>query len=99
MKKVFQLQTAILQKIGIDHTYNGFISRISPNGKIVWHRLFKVVNDEPLVPVKEFGSFLNSTIWNLHELDDGRIITGGTAYHNSIQNGVIPLCKVHLNPF
>ncbi|MDF1698982.1 MAG: T9SS type A sorting domain-containing protein, partial [Saprospiraceae bacterium] len=72
-----------------DHCYNGFLTRLHPNGNIKWLKLYKVDNDISFVPKNEYGKYLASTIWNIHELEDGRILTGGTIYHTSAQNSII----------
>lgn len=64
-------------------TWNGFITRITPDGDIKWLRLYKNNND--LLPHDEYGRFRPSRLNKIKELPDGRFVAAGDVFVNNRQ--------------
>jgi hypothetical protein len=79
-----ELATGVPDK---NSTWNGFITRLSPEGEIVWLRLYKNPND--LVPQDEYGRFRPSILNKIHELPDGRFVAVGDVFVNNSQISAI----------
>lgn len=74
----------------INNTFNGFLIRLSREGEIKYLRVFKLPHkQQEILPPGEFGIYHESSLWNIHELVDGRLILGGTATYGSAQIGQI----------
>ena len=70
----------------INNSFNGLLIRLSPEGEIKYLRVYKLPHDQPdILPPSEFGVYYESSLWNIHELDDGRLILGGTATYSPWQ--------------
>jgi hypothetical protein len=79
-----------------DNSWNGFFIRVSPAGEIMNLRVYKMEHNNPLIPIDELGRYRESSLWNIRELTDGRIILGGTANYTPAQNNIIyPAEDVH----
>jgi|GEM_PF-2446247 len=72
-----------------NHTDNGFIARVTKEGEISWLRIYKSPNTDPNLPSEEFGDFHHSLFADLVELEDGRIIAGGSSYLTTPQLSVL----------
>lgn len=68
-------------------TWNGFITRITPDGDIKWLRLYKNNND--LLPHDEYGRFRPSRLNKIKELPDGRFIAAGDVFVKNSQLAAI----------
>lgn len=73
----------------LDHTFNGFVVRVSQEGELKWIRIYRIPITHPLLPTDEYGRFRSSGLSKLKELDDGRFILGGNVQYNSLQWSVI----------
>ena len=71
------------------HVNSSYIARVTKDGEISWLRLYKSPNINPNLPIEEFGRFHNSVLANLTELEDGRIIAGGSSALNIAQSNEI----------
>lgn len=67
---------------GQDHSWNGFVARITRGGEFVWLREYRIPNNHALLPHEDYGKYMHSVLNDMHELEDGRIVIGGTAYYN-----------------
>jgi len=72
-----------------NHVDNGFIARVTKDGEIRWLRIYKSPNTDPNLPSEEFGDFHHSLLADLIELEDGRIIAGGSSYLTTPQLSVV----------
>ena len=74
----------------VNNGFNGFLARLSPDGEIKFLRVYKLPHlSGDLLPEKDFGIYHETSLWNIHELEDGRIVLGGIATYNSLQLSVI----------
>ena len=69
----------------LNHTWNGFISRISPEGNPRWTHIYRLPNTYHDLPNEEFGDYFYSIINNVFELPTGHIFAGGTMYLSGLQ--------------
>lgn len=74
-------------KADMNLEWGGYIVRLSPEGEIKWHHVYKTPND--LLPIDEYGRYRPSLLIKLKELPDGRIVAYGNVYFNKVQGAVI----------
>ncbi len=81
--------------LGHNHNWNGFAMRVSPDGEVLWMRIYQQPNVHPLLqPIAEYGGYQSGRLNKIHELDDGHFIVGGTTYYDGQQQSVLfPLGK------
>ena len=72
-----------------NHTDNGFIARVTKDGTIRWLRIYKSPNTDSNLPREEFGEFHHSLLADMIELEDGRIIAGGSSYLTTSQLSIV----------
>jgi hypothetical protein len=68
-----------------DATFHGFVTRVTQNGEFSWLRMFRLPNSNPIIPANRFGKYMQGGLYSMLELDDGRIVLGGTASATHIQ--------------
>jgi hypothetical protein len=73
----------------INNGFHGYLVRVSPTGEIKYLRVYKVPHFNDIISSPDFSIFHTTSLWNIHELEDGRLLLGGTAGYNSRQLSVI----------
>ncbi len=75
----------------LNHTWNGFIVRVSRQGEIIWIHEYRQPNTHPNLPHDQYGDFRGSTLSKIYETKDGKLIAGGSVYYNGDQIiGLLP---------
>ncbi|HZV71270.1 MAG TPA: T9SS type A sorting domain-containing protein [Saprospiraceae bacterium] len=69
----------------LNHTWNGFIARVTQSGKLRWLRIYRQPNNLINLPPDQFGDFRHSNLSKIHETSTGLFITGGTVYFTETQ--------------
>lgn len=75
--------------------WNGFICRMSPNGKIKWLRIYKLPQE--LLDIDVYGQYRYSDLNKAEELDNGDIIACGDAFYSNWQLSALDPYKVQTN--
>ena len=57
--------------------YRSFATRLTPDGEVIWHRVFSVPNE--FLPIDQYERYVDSYLIDIHERSDGSIITAGSA--------------------
>ena len=70
---------------GLNATWNGFVTRISQKGELKWVRIYRLPNENPILPKKDYGKFRPGQIDKILETEEGTFVLGGTAYYNNTQ--------------
>jgi len=70
--------------------WNGFAVRLDAlTGDIIWLRVYQQPIENPLLDAVEHGGHISGIIKNVHELADGRLVFGGSSYHDGQQQSVL----------
>lgn len=85
--------------IGNHGTWNGFISRLTTEGELVWHHIYKHPNN--IAPLSETGRYRPSICRKIQETPEGGFIVAGDIWYNTTQlfaleDNTIPLRRVWL---
>jgi hypothetical protein len=70
---------------GLSATWNGFMVRVSQEGVLKWHRIYRLPNEHPKLPKATFGKFRPGQLDKIIETEDGNFVLGGTAIYNNTQ--------------
>lgn len=68
---------------------HAYAMRISPEGEVVWLRVYRTPHFDDRLPETEYGKYRYHTIVKAKELEDGRLLFGGIYYYHSLQASVI----------
>ncbi|MEP7197165.1 MAG: T9SS type A sorting domain-containing protein [Saprospiraceae bacterium] len=70
-------------------TWNGFIVRVSSEGKIIWLRIYRMPQE--LLDKTQYGPFRPSNLKKIIELESGDFIAFGDLFYNNLQaSGIDP---------
>jgi len=69
-----------------NHTWNGFIVRVTQDGNLKWLREYRYLNLHPSLPTESFGEFRSSLLNKIYETTDSNFIAGGTVYYDAEQS-------------
>lgn len=82
--RVFDATDSATGSPDVNSTWNGFVTMVSQEGELLWLRVFK--NENKFLPIDIYGRFINSTIKNIVERENGQIVTLGLTYPTGFQS-------------
>ncbi|MFM2394251.1 MAG: hypothetical protein RLZZ546_2233 [Bacteroidota bacterium] len=70
---------------GLNASWNGFLARVSQDGKLKWLRIYRLPNDNPKLPKTNYGDFRFGQLDKIIQKEDGNFVLGGTASYTPTQ--------------